>query len=108
MERQSPRKGVKVLAAGLTLNLAADTPYDRQLVVEHVSALLRRHGAVRLSVGRRAWWLTLARTGTTRECVHCGRALECAVELTGGDLACVPCASRRVVSDHVRIQRPAA
>lgn len=108
MVEESPRRGVKLLAAGLTMSLPADSPYDRQLMAEHVSVLLKRHGAVRLSAGRRSWWLTLTERAMAGECRQCRRPLERAVELTGGDLACVMCASRSVVSDHARIQRPAA
>lgn len=106
--KESPRRGVRLLAAGLTLSLPADSPYDRQMMVEHLSALLRRHGAVRLRAGRRTWWLTLTSRAVAGDCAQCRRPLERAVQLTGGGVVCVTCASRSVVSDHARLQRPAA
>jgi hypothetical protein len=108
MTKEVPRRAVRLLAAGLTLSLPDDSPYDRQLMVEHLSALLTRHGAVRLSSGRRAWWLTLTPPSINGDCVRCRRPLDRAVQLPGGAVACVPCASRSIVSDSEKIQRPAA
>ena len=68
----------------------------------------RLHGAVRLRAGRRTWWLTLTSRAVAGDCAQCRRPLERAVQLTGGGVVCVTCASRSVVSDHARLQRPAA
>lgn len=108
MMRDVPHGKVKLLAAGLTLSLRADSPYDRQLMAEQLVALLKRHGAVRLSAGRRSWWLTLAPRPIPGRCARCRRPLERAVHLAAGDVACVTCAARSVVSDHADRHRPAA
>jgi hypothetical protein len=100
--------GVRLFAAGFTLRLPADTPYDLQLLAEHVSALLRRHGAVRLSSGRRAWWLTLTASARSGHCTRCLRPLDPAVRFGGEAVACVACASRSVISSHLQSERSAA
>lgn len=106
--RKTHSKGIRLLAAGFTLRLPTDTPYDRQLLGEHVSALLKRHGAVRLSSGRRAWWLTLAAFGKSGHCGRCLRPSEGAVQLGDGDVVCVACASRAVILSQVDNERSAA
>jgi hypothetical protein len=99
---------VKLLAAGLTLSLPAESPYDRQVMVEQLVGLLKRHGAVRLNAGRRSWWLTLTQRPIPGRCARCRRPLERAVQLAAGDVACVTCAARSVVSDPPDLHRPAA
>ena len=100
--------GIRLLAAGFTLKVPVDTPYDRQLLAEHVSTLLRRHGAVRLSSGRRAWWLKLASLAQAARCGYCLRPMRRAVEFADGDVACFACASHAVILSYVSTSKSAA
>lgn len=100
--------GIRLFAAGFTLKLPVDTPYDRQLLAEHVSTLLRRHGAVRLSSGRRAWWLRLASTPQAVRCGDCRRPIGRAVQFADGDVACFVCASQAVIRSYAATSKSAA
>jgi len=100
--------GIRLLAAGSTLTLPVDTPYDRQLLAEHVSSLLRRHGAVRLSSGRRARWLKLASAAQAARCGHCLRPIRRAVQVADGEVACLACASQAVITSYVATSKSAA
>jgi hypothetical protein len=98
MTREVKTTGIRLLAAGFTLKLPIDTPYDRQLLAEHVSTLLRRHGAVRLSSGRRAWWLKLAAATRSAHCGLCLRPMPRAVHFGAGEIACIACAARAIAT----------
>jgi hypothetical protein len=77
--------------------LPADTSYARQVLVEHLASLVKRHGAVRLSAGNRVWQLTLTQSAVAERCGVCRRHLEYGVRQRDGDMHCVKCASRSVV-----------
>lgn len=41
------------------LILPAQTPYDRELLIEHVEASTKRHGSIRLEVNRHYWTISV-------------------------------------------------
>lgn len=88
--------------------MPAETPYDRELLGDHVGALIRRYGAVRLSSGHCAWWLTMTEGAGAAQCGLCLRPVECGVRHTDGDLMCIDCISRRVIATQVECTPSAA
>jgi hypothetical protein len=106
--KETGSKALRVVAAGFTLRLPTETPYDRQLSAEHVAALLKRHGALRLSTGRQASRLTLTTASKSANCPHCLRPLQRAVRLNDREVVCVACAAHSVISPHGQRERSAA
>ena len=74
---------------GLILPLR--TPYDRQLVFEHVADYTKRHGCVRLTFGRSEWTVALAneRSGV---CTRCRERPDKLAYMKGERTLCHPCA----------------
>jgi hypothetical protein len=107
MRPHAPKK-VQLTVGGGSMTLPADTPYDRQVLADHLAALIRRHGVVRLTAGRRAWWLTLTDRAVQGQCDLCLRPLQYGVRHTGEGLMCIACASRRVIPSEAEREPSAA
>ncbi len=54
------------------LILPVKTPYERELLVEHVEASTKRHGRVRLEVGRDQWVIS-RQSGAREVCAVCSQ-----------------------------------
>ena len=68
-------KGIAHLSLqGGGLFLPAHTPYDRQLLFEHVEASAKRHGDVRLDWRHQHWTVSLS-NGQREVCAACRRSL---------------------------------
>jgi hypothetical protein len=80
--------------AGGGLLLPARTPYEQELLVEHVLERARRNGAVRVVVHGQTWQVNYKGEGLTQGCVRCGRGLQSTWGATapGGESYCVRCA----------------
>ena len=58
--------------AGGGLIVPAQTPYECELLVEHIEASTRRHGYVRLDVNRRHWTISM-NNGLGAVCASCSQ-----------------------------------
>ncbi len=76
--------------------MPARTPYDRQVLRDHVLASARHQEHVRISVGRRTWTVERPTAEHPRICVDCDRQLTVAALFTVADprVHCVACALR--------------
>ena len=74
--------------------LPARSPYDRQLLVEHVAARVRAERRVQVLVDDRRWIVHLNPTSAPVVCSRCGGALllSCHSLGAGGGAYCVKCA----------------
>ena len=54
------------------LIIPVHTPYERQLLVEHVEASTKRHGCIRLEVNRRHWTISM-NNGRRSVCALCSQ-----------------------------------
>ena len=54
------------------LIVPAQTPYERQLLVEHIEVSTKRHGCVRLEVNRRCWIVSM-NNGPLAVCAACSQ-----------------------------------
>jgi hypothetical protein len=80
--------------------LPARSPYDRQLLVEHVATRVRITGQVQVLLGDQRWLVHAARGTLKASCAVCGYAVDSACySSSAGDAAhCVKCA----FGDHTR------
>jgi hypothetical protein len=88
-------KGIAHISfAGGGFFLPARNPYDRQLLVEHVSECVRTKGHVQVLMGNHLWKIHRNRGSTTTPCTRCGLALPtaCYVSGSGGACYCLTCA----------------
>ena len=58
--------------------LPARTPYDRQVVAEHVSAYLRASGQVQVLVDERRWMVQFVRAALPVCCCRCDATVDVA------------------------------
>ncbi len=71
----------------------AETPYDRQLLFEHVAQCARVHGQIRLSLDGGEW--TVARADSqSRVCSVCDQQPDRLAYAKGQQTLCHPCACR--------------
>ncbi len=61
---------LSVTGGGLIVPL--HTPYERELLVEHVEASTKRYGRVRLALNRRGWTISVNK-GTGNVCALCSQ-----------------------------------
>ena len=86
--------GVARIAAhdgGIVLPLR--TPYDRQVLFEHVAHYAKRHGRVRLEFDRKQWSVSHA-TEHSPLCVGCNERPDKLAYSYGDRVFCHPCARR--------------
>ena len=75
------------------LIVPAQTPYERELLFEHVEMSTKRHGCVRLDVNRGHWTISL-RNGDREACASCSRWLDSLIYRFEGQTLCGQCARR--------------
>src|SRR5689334_15034704 len=63
----------RVIYAGGGGVFPATTPYDRELLRDHLAYLTARRRALRVELGGQTWWLTLESAGL--DCGACNRPL---------------------------------
>jgi hypothetical protein len=88
-------KGIAHLSfAGGGIILPARSPYDREVLVEHVLNRVHVKGRVQVLVDERSWIVQLGDARRPLSCQHCGRRADSACYFWAGDGArfCVPCA----------------
>ena len=75
------------------LIMPAQTPYERQLLVEHLEVSTKQHGSVRLELNRRHW--TISRnTRPDTVCGSCSRSRDDLTYRFDGQTLCGQCARR--------------
>ncbi len=75
------------------LIIPVHTPYERQLMVEHVEASTKRHGCIRLEVNRRHWTISM-NNGPGEVCASCTRWPDNLTYRSDGQSLCGQCARR--------------
>ncbi len=73
--------------------LSAQTPYDREVLVDYVRDCLRAKQDVRLNLGPESWRVERVLRRHVAECPRCGRPLrEARCRSAQGEIECVLCA----------------
>src|SRR5262245_20970720 len=74
--------------------LPALSPYDRQVIVEHVSYRVRASGEVQVLLDGRRWMVRLHRAGPAERCARCGATAPatCRAPAESDAVYCVDCA----------------
>lgn len=72
--------------------LPARTPYDHQLLMEHLEVSTRRHGAIRLELRHRQWSITV-NDGPAEPCTTCTLPADNVTYRFEALSLCRPCAS---------------
>jgi hypothetical protein len=75
------------------LIVPAQTPYERELLFEHVEISAKRHGCVRLDVNRGHWRISLC-NGDREACASCRRGLDSLIYRFEDQTLCGQCARR--------------
>ena len=78
-----------------TLIVCTDTPYERELLIEHVDAYAKQHGRVLLEFNHAQREIP-AGAGTPPTCTACRRRLDKLTFWLGRRTVCDACASRTV------------
>ncbi len=73
------------------LIVPAHTPYERQLLFEHVELFTKRRGGVRLSLNGRLWTICV-KAGSREVCAVCPRLLDTLTYQLDGLTLCARCA----------------
>ena len=73
------------------LIVPAQTPYERQLLFEHVEASAKQHGGVRLDCKHQHWTVSLS-NGHGEVCAACRRSLNNLTYRFDGQTLCAWCA----------------
>lgn len=82
---------------GRGMILPAKTPYDRELLFEHVSSLAKRYGQVHLTVRGGRWTVAAAAEGNSpATCDRCAYPVRRLVYSSGLHTLCPWCARREV------------
>lgn len=75
------------------LILPVQTPYERELLFEHVEVSAKRHGCVRLDVNRRHWTINMP-NGLREACAGCREWLDTLTYRFDAQTLCSECARR--------------
>jgi hypothetical protein len=83
----------RICSEGSILSVPVSTPYEREILCEHVQLSLRRHSQVRLELDERAWLVSRDTNGAGEQCGACEEPLldlRCAVDSL---VLCLRCAT---------------
>jgi hypothetical protein len=75
------------------LIIPVHTPYERQLLIEHLEVSTKRHGCVRLEINRRHWTIGM-NNGPGEACASCTRRPDHLTYRFDGQSFCAECAHR--------------
>ena len=81
-----------VSSRGGGLFLPARTPYDRQLLAEHVAARVRSSGQVQVLLEGQRWLVSRSSRRGSGRCGRCGVGVITICSAAGGDAWCLTCA----------------
>lgn len=106
LQAELPHGIAHVSFAGGGAFLPARTPYDLQMLVEHVLRLVRASGEVQVLVDDRRWIVHLRSGASTAWCSCCGYSLG-SVFYSNGDAKDVCCAECALGENEVKAIRRA-
>lgn len=90
-------KGVaRISFQGGALFVPAKTPYDRELLFEHLDLYARRHGTIRVELNRREWTVRKAERAQQSKCDECEREIDALSYALAGRALCSFCARKGV------------
>jgi hypothetical protein len=89
--------GARVWFHGGSLLLPARTPYERELLLEHVDLSVRRHGRVRLELDERRWHVSRNSFEQSTPCTVCHEHRCGLTFAVGARRLCLRCARAAVV-----------
>ena len=90
-------KGVaRISFQGGALFVPVKTPYDREVLFEHLDLYAKRHGMVRVELNRREWTVFKTNGAEVPVCEVCDRRLDALTYALGGRTLCAFCAKRDV------------
>ncbi len=75
------------------LIVPVETPYERELLFEHVEVSTKRHGGVRLRLNSRLWTISLS-NGHPEVCGACRQSMDTLTYRFDGESRCARCARR--------------
>lgn len=75
------------------LIMPAHTPYERQMLIEHLEVSAKRHGRIRLDMNRRRWTISM-NNGAGEVCTSCTRSRNDLTYRFDGQSLCRHCARR--------------
>ena len=78
---------------GGRLIIPVHTPYERQMLIEHLEVSTKRHGRIRLDINRRRWTVSM-NNGTGEVCTSCTRWPDNLTYRSDGQSLCRHCARR--------------
>jgi hypothetical protein len=89
-------KGVaRISFQGGALFVPAKTPYEREVLFEHLDLYAKRHGTIRVELDRREW--TVRQTEKEQVvCAACGHRVDALAWALGGRSLCGVCGKRDV------------
>lgn len=88
-------KGVALISfAGGGIIVPAKTPYDRELLFEHVSSLAKRYGQVHLALTGGRWEVVAVAASDPATCRRCTQPVRRLVYRSGLRTLCTWCAER--------------
>lgn len=76
--------------------LPAKSPYDLELVIEHVDLYAKRHGRVHLELNRRDWLVTMRNGELPGVCTACDQRLDSLTYANGVGRLCGRCVRREL------------
>ena len=93
-----PRAIAHVSFPGGGMFLPARSPYDRQMLVEHIAARVRSKGRVQVLLDEQRWMVQLNRGAARIACASCGDTVDsaCYRAPDGGAAHCIACALQTV------------
>ena len=90
-------KGVaRISFHGGALFVPAKTPYEREVLFEHLDLYAKRHGIVRVELNRHEWTVCRREGDKLLLCSDCSRRLDSLSYALGGRTLCAFCAKRDV------------
>lgn len=75
------------------LIIPVHTPYERQMLIEHLEVSTKRHGRIRLDINRRRWTVSM-NNGAGEVCTSCTRGPDNLTYRFDGRSLCRHCARR--------------
>jgi hypothetical protein len=75
------------------LIIPTHTPYERQLLFEHLEVSTKQHGSVRLEINRQHWTISM-NNGSGKLCASCTRSPDNLTYRFDGQSLCGHCARR--------------
>src|SRR5262245_22850976 len=90
-------KGVaRISFDGGVVFLPARTPYEQEMLFDHLEQAARRFGDVSVELDRQNWHIDFSSALPRETCTECGRTLDMLKYTLGRDVLCARCVRRAV------------